>query len=181
MDTPVERIYRESSDIINHLTQAGEISLALSAGDTLRKALLLAAASYFEYRLTSDVLIFTADSAGENSLISSLVRAKAINRQYHTWFNWDRENANAFFSLFGDRFKSYMIARIAADPTISENISSFIKIGSERNKLTHGDFASFSLSLTSEDIYNHYISALIFVNSVLSHLRDCSAQPVVAE
>jgi hypothetical protein len=176
MSTPVDRIHREASDIISHLNGANELSLALSAEDTLRKALLLSAASYFEHRLTTDVLNFVTEASGNHPLIPTLVKLKAINRQYHTWFDWEKSNANSFFSLFGDHFKTYMTFEISKNPDLSRNISSFLKIGSERNKLVHGDFASFSLSLTTDEIYSHYASGLDFVTSIHTHLTGCSAK-----
>ena len=31
-------------------------------------------------------------------MIPSLVKNKAVSRQYHTWFDWNSNNANAFFN-----------------------------------------------------------------------------------
>lgn len=176
MSTPVDRIHREASEIIGHLNGTNELSLALSAEDTLRKALLLSAASYFEHRLTTDVLNFVIEESNNNPMIPSIVKLKAINRQYHTWFDWEKSNANSFFSLFGEKFKLYMAAEINKSTDLTLGISSFLKIGSERNRLVHGDFASFSLTLTTEDIYNHYNSAINFVHSVAEHLKNCSIE-----
>lgn len=176
MSTPVDRIHQEASEIIGHLSKSNELSLALSAEDTLRKALLLSAASYFEHRLTNDVLEFIVEESNNNPMIPSIVKIKAITRQYHTWFDWEKSNANSFFSLFGEKFKSYMNNRLVLDPELNAGISSFLKIGSERNRLVHGDFASFSLTLTTEDIYTHYSKALTFVHSVAKQLRECSTE-----
>lgn len=71
------------------------------------KALLLAAASHFEKRLTETVEDFAKEVTTDDHPIVSLVKAKAIERQYHGWFDWNKGNANKFFSLFGTGFKQY--------------------------------------------------------------------------
>jgi len=174
MSTPVDRIHSESIEIIRSLKDAGEISLALSAEDSLRKALLLAAASYFEYKLTNDVFAFVESVTNRDSLVGSLVKSKAISRQYHTWFDWDKSNANKFFGLFGEEFKTHMNGKISISSDLMDGIKSFLLIGSERNRLAHGDFASFSMSLTAQDIYMHYSAALKFVDCIGENLDECS-------
>lgn len=169
--TSVDRIYGEAHAILLHLNSAGELSLAIAAEDVLRKSLLLSAASYFEHALTSRVMEFVLSVTGDDQLVPALVRNKAVSRQYHTWFNWDGANANQFFGLFGDDFKQYMMQIVVDDDKMASGIKSFMTIGRERNRLAHQDYASFSMSLTSDEIYGHYKAATHFVDSVSIHLR----------
>lgn len=135
MTNSVDRLYGEAVAIIEKLDT--EISLRNSAGDYFRKSLLLAAASYFEHIVTSAVMTYIAECAPDAPYIHKFVENKAVKRQYHTWFDWERNNANKFFALFGDDFKTYMTAEIKASDTLRESIEAFMEIGGERNTLVH--------------------------------------------
>jgi hypothetical protein len=108
IETAVDRIHSEYSDVSRLLQSTGEISLATVMDANSRKALLLAAASYFESRIAEDVLCYCQKVVGKNTLVPAFIQNKAISRQYHTWFDWDRDTASKFFSLFGANFKSHM-------------------------------------------------------------------------
>ena len=103
--------------------------------------------------------------------IIALVQAKAINRQYHTWFKWDESNANAFFSLFGKDFKAAMTAHVKGDSELQASIQSFLEIGNNRNLMVHLDFATFALEKTLDEIYASYKKALLFVDGFAELLR----------
>lgn len=168
--TPVDRLYEESSDVIKALG-VSEPSSAISAGDIFRKALVLAAASYFEYRVSGCVLDFVEERANGDALVIGLVKNKAISRQYHTWFKWDDTNANQFFSLFGAAFRQVMVDRVRANDDLKASIRAFLEIGNERNKLIHQDFASFALEKTLDEIYALYEKSLVFVDGLATYLR----------
>ncbi|MEW6132704.1 MAG: HEPN domain-containing protein [Pseudomonadota bacterium] len=170
--TPVDRLYDESASVIRALGLS-EPSLAVAAGDSFRKALVLAAASHFEHRVSSCVLEFIQERANGSGLVVAFVKNKAVSRQYHTWFKWDDTNANQFFGLFGSEFKQMMGERIKASEELKSSIRAFLEIGNERNKLVHQDFASFSLEKTLDEIYALYRQSLPFVESLGAHLREC--------
>jgi|SRR6516162_4385218 len=85
----VDRLYIEATNILKSLEESSEPSLQISAADHFRKALLLAAASYFEQRVCRCVLEFIRARSGGSVLVENFVRNKAIARQYHTWFQWN--------------------------------------------------------------------------------------------
>jgi hypothetical protein len=64
-DTPVDRIYTEFREASLALQKIGEISLSTSVDANSRKAILLAAASYFESKLSGDVLNFCQEGRHE--------------------------------------------------------------------------------------------------------------------
>jgi hypothetical protein len=169
--SPVDRMHAEFHDVLSIMERSGEISLLSVLSDNFRKSLLLCAASFFERRLTEVVLEFVREKSHPTDLIPALVQNKAISRQYHSWFDWDRSNANKFFSLFGDRFKTCMEQHVAADPELRAAVSSFIEIGRDRNRLVHQDYGTFLLEKTADDIYDAYIRALKFVDGVPTFLR----------
>lgn len=107
MSTVVDTLFLEFSDILKILDANEEISLRNTLESNFKKTLLLSAASFFEAALTQHVAEFCAAISRNNLMLCHLVRSKAIERQYHTWFDWNASNANRFFSLFGDGCKSY--------------------------------------------------------------------------
>ena len=176
--SPVDRLYSEFASLVQLLGNGAEPSLLLSAQDNFRKSLLLAAASYFEKRITDDIYAYSQNVTSSDELLTSFVRNKALKRQFHTLFNWEANNANQFFGLFGEGFKQFMVARVAADATLEDSIRALIELGYERNRLVHEDFATFPLEKTSDEIFALYTSAASFVNSLLATFSDYS-QPKV--
>jgi hypothetical protein len=110
--TAIDRLFGEACAIVDALRATPEVSLQVTVEDHFRKALLLSAASYFERRVCLLVIDYVKHRSGGSALVESFVRNKAVSRQYHTWFNWRCRNANQFFALFGDDFKSEMESRV---------------------------------------------------------------------
>jgi len=181
MTTAVDRLYLESVALKAHLDGIGEISLSSSADANYRKALLLAAASYFEVRLCSHITEYVEGVCGSARPVPEFVKNKAVKRQYHTYFDWDRNNANPFFGLFGAEFRDRMAAEVEADDDLRDSISAFLEVGRERNRLVHQDFASFALEKTAEEIFKLYQRALPFVEAMPGHLLAASSDPVATD
>lgn len=171
--TAVDKVYEDAAAVVKALQQTPEISLQVTAADHFRKALLLAAASYFEHRVCNCVLDFVRERAGGSKLVENFVRNKAIARQYHTWFKWDDNNANQFFGLFGSDFRATMTGRIKESDDLRIAVLAFLELGNERNRLVHQDYATFSLEKTLEEIHALYRSASMFVEQLPCALRDC--------
>jgi hypothetical protein len=170
--TAIDKLYEDARAVIKTLEKDTEVSLQNTAGDHFRKALLLAAASYFEHRVCDCVLEFVRERSGHSLMVGSFVRNKAIARQYHTWFAWDESNANHFFSLFGSEFKSEMNRKVKASDDLRAAIQAFLELGSDRNRLVHQDYATFPMDKTLDEIYMQYRRAIAFVNELPSSLRD---------
>jgi hypothetical protein len=173
--TAVDRIYEEACAIITSLQKTPEVSLQIAAADHLRKALLLAAASFFEHQVCDCVLEFVRDCSGGSPLVESFVRNKAIARQYHSWFKWDEGNANQFFGLFGAAFRSTMTGRVKQSEELRASVRAFLEVGNERNRLVHQDYATFPLEKTLDEIYVLYRTAMQFVLHLPSAFRECDA------
>lgn len=178
-ETPVDRLFSESSLVIQALGQ-NEPSLVISASDNFRKSLLLAAASYFEYRVSSCVAEFVHERSNGAALVVAFVKNKAISRQYHTWFSWTDSNANQFFGLFGPEFKQMMTGRVKSSDELKASVQAFMELGSERNKLIHQDFASYSMNKTLDEVYALYKQALSFVEGISAQLRECQQNQIGA-
>jgi RiboL-PSP-HEPN len=131
--TIVDALYQSNRGVTEYLHAAGEISLSSTVDESFRKVLLLAAASYFEHMIKEVLLEFVTERAGADEAIVSLVRTKAVERQYHTYFRWDIRNANTFFAMFGEKFSSHMKSLVASDPKLKDSIEAFLELGELRN------------------------------------------------
>ena len=181
-ETVVDRLYQDFQEVIAGIGSA-EVSLQTTARVNFSKSLLLAAASYFEEQVKSQILDFVHNRSFGNEILTQFARNQAIERQYHTLFSWDATNANRFFSLFGSGFREYMKQHVDNDNEYREAIRAFLEIGRERNLLVHENYAQFPLEKTVEEIYARYRDALIFVDSIGLHLErySSSIQPANGE
>jgi GH35 family endo-1,4-beta-xylanase len=163
MTTVVHTFYEKQMGLRTYCSERLEISLVQDVEETFRKALALAAGSYFEVEVTQALEKFARDKSNGNDTLVSFVRNKALARQFHTFFNWKAANADKFFGLLGEEFKSRMKARIDADSGLSEAIRNFMAVGDLRNKAAHQNFATFTTDKTSEEIMQAFESALHFL------------------
>ena len=169
--TVVDRLHTEFRQLVEELGDT-EISLRVTAEDNFRKALLLAAASYFERRIKEDILAFMDKASGDVNLVTEFIRNKAIERQYHTFFQWETANANSFFGLFGEDFKSHMKEFVRNDEKYRKAIEAFLELGRERNRLLHEDFGAFVLEKTTEEIFVLYQNSLAFTESITDRFDE---------
>jgi hypothetical protein len=173
-DSVIDRIYQEHNKLREYLSAVKEPSFLADADTQFRKVLLLAAASYFEGRLRSSLIDYFTEKAQNDQQTMAFLKAKGIERQYHTYFKWDGANANQFFGLFGTGYKDFMVQRIRNDATLGDAVKAFIELGALRNDLVHRDFATFPLEKTVDEIYALYERALLFVDSVGPTLREAA-------
>jgi hypothetical protein len=173
----VDRLHADFRALAEVLDRAAEPSLRSTADDCFRKALLLAAASHFESKIVALILAFV-EGAGGSSLIAEFVRQKALSRQYHSLFDWDANNANRFFGLFGKEFREYAVARVKANRELDEAVRAFIEMGRDRNRLVHQDFGNFAIESTADEIYERFKRANRFVEDLPGLLADCPLRMV---
>lgn len=169
--TPVERVYADLQSAVQALGDPTQISLRSSVEDLFSKALLLSAASWFEYRITESILAVCSEFSNNSSLWVSFVRNKGVSRQFHSYFDWEAKNATKFFGLFGPGFAGYMRAQVAADPQLVRAIEAFLDLGNDRNRMVHGNYGSFVLEKTAVDIFKLYEQANLFAEAFGDHLR----------
>lgn len=179
--TIVDRLHEEFQAIIGHLDRGAEPSLRSAADENFRKALLLAAASYFETRVVDSITVFVRGTPPAHELAAEFIRRKALNRQFHTLFDWDRNNANKFFGYFGERFREFMEGELKTDSALADGVGAFMEIGRERNRLVHQNYAAFPLEKTTEEIYELYQHARVFVDGLQSKLEACACDKLEHE
>ena len=167
----IDAIVSRHEEIRTFLDEHNEISLRDYTDFEFRKVLVLSVASFFEQQITEAVARLAAST--NSQLVENLVRNKAIHRQYHTYFQWrsPNKNANQFLGLFGNDFKEKVAAEIRQDPTLDEGCKSFLRLGEERNRLVHGNFATVPLDNTLQEIKDSYSKALEFVEYLSNRIQ----------
>lgn len=178
MPTLIDNLYSENAELIKYLESNREISFQTNVDNLFRKILLLSVASYFETEIRDILLDFFQEQANRSSLTINFIKSKAIERQYHTYFSWKESSANSFFALFGDEFRDFMKAEVKKDKILDESIKTFIKLGKSRNELVHGNFASYQLQSTANEIYEDYKKAISFIELLPIKLREFQDQPI---
>ena len=144
--------------------EKSDLSLLVETNSLASKQMAVSAASCFEVELCKKIERFVHEASRGNEEVRSLLRAKAIKRQFHTWFDWNQKNANQFFGLFGVQFKQHMQDMVNNDDTLRESICSFLELGKDRNEIVHSDFLNFSYDKTLDEVYNLYKKARLFVD-----------------
>jgi hypothetical protein len=166
MGTIIDKMYADHKALHDLLTSQSETSLASDADSKLKKVLLVSAASYFEHEITTALVDFVAATSENHASLLALVKAKAVSRQYHTYFQWDGKNANSFFGLFGEEFLAESKANVKAQEGLEDSIRAFLEIGLNRNQMMHENFATFPMDKTAEEVYELYKQAHLFIDYI---------------
>lgn len=168
----IDKLYADHKAVLEFLEKHNEVSLKNIADDRFKKLLLLAAASYFEFLIQDLILQFVSRQTNANTVVISIVKAKAVDRQYHTYFDWSSRNANQFFALFGSEFSEAAKEKVANDSELEESVRAFLEIGKTRNALTHQNIGNYFLDKTAEEIHGLYTKAARFIVFLSSQLQD---------
>lgn len=171
MQTPVDIFYEANHAIGDYLVRVGEISLKVDFDALFSKGLLIAAASYFEECIQRDIKTLAVEFA-TSSLLVGLIQSKAIERQYHDYFEWNKSNAHKFFRLFGGAFSEFMKKEVQQNTELNDAIRAFLDLGRERNKLVHANFADIALEKTPEDVYASYQMGMKFIETLPVKYRE---------
>ena len=93
--TSIDTIYEEYQDIIAFLKKK-DISMSSTINNDLKKTLTIYIASYFEDQVKSILTEYCRRQTNYDPIITSFLKKKAIDRQYHSFFRWDERKANSF-------------------------------------------------------------------------------------
>jgi hypothetical protein len=179
MPTAVEALTERQDAVLVFLREAGQISLAIEFEESYRKLLVMACGSFFEAHLTDHLCDFALAVA--DLRIAQLVKNKGLKRQYHSLFTWDAANVNTFLGLFGEEFKTSVAREIVTENGLMLGMRSFLLLGSERNKLAHGNLGAVSTDLTIDEIKRHYDAAWNFLQFLCGKLAPLTEPALVAK
>lgn len=166
----IERQYQDSQELYEYLVGKGEITFATYINNVYKKVLVLSAASFFESVISKQISEYATKASGSDKRIVNLIENKVIERQYHTLFNWDAKNTNAFWSLFGEITKAKVREQINGDEELRTSEIDFVELGKQRNLLVHENFAEYDVNITVEEIYKKYKSACKFISFIATVL-----------
>lgn len=172
MRTIIDALYEQNRQILSTLSDSKEISLAADVDNKLKKHLIMSAASYFETELREAIEAFAARASNNNQAVVSLIKGKALERQYHTYFDWESRKANKFFAHFGESFSQRCREDVRTRPELAGSIEAFLELGETRNKLAHLNFASFPIEKTSDEVYALFQKGLKFIEYVRSRFEE---------
>lgn len=162
----IERQYQDSKELYNYLLGKGEVSFATYIDSVYKKVLVLSAASYFESKISELISKYATKASGSDKRIVKLIESKVIERQYHTLFQWEANNTNAFWKLFGEETKENVRQKINSDEKLRAAERCFIELGRQRNLLVHENFAEFDVNTTVGEIYGKYREACNFISLI---------------
>jgi RiboL-PSP-HEPN len=183
MATLVDSLYQENVAIVEYLLAQGEISFSNTLGSAVPKVVLLAAASHMETEVCAHINAFYDKVTNRHPEATAFVNNKAVSRQYHTYFDWKNGNANAFFGLFGEDALNNFKAKLKEDPVFAGAVKEFCNLGNLRNQLVHGNYASFVLDKTADEVFTLYRQARVFVDAIpqLIEHRQVDVDPETTE
>jgi len=168
----IDSMYSDFTALVDYLGAANEISLRNLVDNNFKKTLSLSAASYFEDQIRNIILKLVQQETNDNPVITSFVESQAVTRKYHTYFDWDKSNANKFFSMFGPDFKTSASDDVKTNNDLQDSIKAFLELGNIRNELAHLNFANFPLDKTSSEVYELYRKATMFVSYISEKLNN---------
>ena len=126
MGSPIQKLIVDYQDLHKFLLENGQVSASVDVNEHYRKILLFSCASYYETRIVEIIKAFVA-SKSSDSRISEFVNNKAIQRQYHTYFDWKQtNNINTFLGLFGPNFKEEVLTEIKSSENLADQIKAFM-------------------------------------------------------
>ena len=157
----VDRLYSDFKLIIEQI-DVSEISLRNSTEDVFQKTLTVAIGTYFERRIT-DAVLDLVDKSSNNTLATEFAWIKGIDKRYYSLFNWEDNNANSFYRLFGGDFRDYMKEYVKNNDEFGRAAKAFLELGNARNEVAH---TFNSVGKTAEEIYDLYRIALLFVDQI---------------
>jgi hypothetical protein len=157
--------------VLAKLREISEVSLASELSNSLAKMLIIASASYFEDCITTYVHDFV-DKNSRSDMLREFFRIRAIERQYHTWFDWKSQNASVFFSLFGEAAKQRFADLIKRSQTLEQSVKDFIFLGSQRNLIAHKNLLNYPITDTPEEIKRRIQSASLFLIFMEEHIFE---------
>lgn len=166
----IEAFYQGHVEIIDFLLKNGQPSFASDANDNFRRSLILAVASFFESEICAIVRALPAHHADGNAFLTALIDQKAVTRQYHSYFDWEKTNANKFFSMFGPEYRIACQKKVESDADFQAAVRAFLSLGVARNRVAHQNYVDFTVDKTPADIIEEFRRALTFVEYVRSSL-----------
>lgn len=166
MVPPIQNFAEEYKRLNSFLLEHGEYSLAIDVNHHFRKIYLLSCASFYEMQITEIIKNFVEVNSKDERVVA-FTNFKAIERQYHTYFDWKQtKNINSFLGLFGSTFKTAVSEEIKANELLSLQVEAFLILGRERNLMVHENFLEYQLEKTFDELVILNNRATLFIEFI---------------
>jgi hypothetical protein len=166
----IEKYYADHSELLDYLTISHQTSLQLVAQESFRRSLVLSIGSYFESNIKKLIEEFVKIQSANCPELISLVRITAVERQYHTLFDWDDKKINKFLSFFGADFKAKCATEIAANTELTDSARAFMQLGTLRNVIVHQNYLTVRIDKTASEILDDYHKATLIISFLSERL-----------
>jgi hypothetical protein len=166
----LQTFFDDREVIAAKLQETGDLSLVNTFATDLPRVFIVATASSFEVEVTNHIIEYfrvSSDQAG----VAAFAERKALKRTYHTLFNWETNNVKPFFQYFGNECATHFGNLLATHDWLEGAGRSFLALGRARNELVHGDFSTFSPTMTADEVKSRYTEASKFVDAIPKVLR----------
>jgi hypothetical protein len=169
MTNVVDEFYQNYIEFLRQIQNGQNPSLVVWAHENFRRMLIVAMANYLENEMRAIMKDYWQRKSA-NDLIHSFL-LNSMERQYHTYFDWEGKNAHRFFALFGDNFKQEAIRDVEGNDALKEGIREFLEIGRRRNLLVHERLHQVDIgNKTAEEFYGSFQKALVFIDYIKTKL-----------
>jgi len=153
-NTDIDDLYSSLESILKNMGETNPTTYNL-LGDLLSRAIIIAAASEFEVRITDAITRMKVD----NIKIKELVKM-FTDRQFWNMFGFnEKNNINHFLSYFGKDFKESVSHEINNNDELKQDMDYFIELVGLRNKLSHKGFLTYNILLSYEESFDRYKKA----------------------
>jgi hypothetical protein len=155
--------------LLRKLESDEEPSLQVWANDKFSRTLVLVIANYLETEVKETLRSLIQNNSNSELVVNFLERS--MERRYHEYFAWEENNANRFFSLFGETFKLKASEDVKSDDDLTKGVRAFLEVGRTRNDLIHKQLLSITLQKTADEFYELYKQAVMFTKYLQSRLK----------
>ena len=169
----VERLWNNLADLEQSIPEE-DVILLVNTRSAFAKAMILAAGNWLERRTLHALADFTASSSNKQTLVF-FVRAGAIDRKFHTLFNWKSGTVNYFLGKFGKDFKEKVLEASGENDNVQRASHDFMNLVAERNKLAHSSQIGDEAQFTASDVRTMFYNAAGWVSWIGRFLVDEAA------
>lgn len=162
----ISAIYDSCTVELQALSERKDLSSYIDVAQLLGKSFLLSCASFYE-----DEIVYLVrgilDNGNHPAGVRNWLYRVAVEGQFYKWFNFrGAKNTNDFLAMFGPEFKANMRRLLDAKDRIKKAELDFLDLCQRRNECVHRNYASYSLDLTLQEIYQKHRSAMSYIRLV---------------
>jgi hypothetical protein len=145
-----------------------EPSMILEIDRNCTKLLVLTCSSVYELFFSSELLRWVDETTNGHKTIVEFVRKKAVEKQFHTFFDWDKKNANQFYNKMGNTFSEDVKKEIEKNELRGAE-RTFLKIVNVRNNVAH---ANASIDYTFDEVLKMHNEAVGFLEFLFHFIKN---------